>query len=303
MLDKDLTGGGHKQEYEVDEPYNYIFEQLDTMLGKGAINENAFGPDALDQGLKYENDGGVREWGWTSEWARSDGPFLVPLAGTAFTNWLQALLQRQPFAAYREVNELRQTFELVPFLGQSAKPGYASSLILVGRWLTQLPESDSTLAELDVAQADHCVELGALERFSILDLANGTCEVEAHCHDLVSRHFDALLQDIRRRFGIALEPNSLHTATTGNTFATSSVDEASRAELDPEDTSLSEDVLHPQRGPKAHTEDERWEIVTEWLKSQNDTTQNAFCHKHSIAASTLRSWMRQFREDGKLPPL
>lgn len=55
-------------------------------------------------------------------------------------------------------------------------------------------------------------------------------------------------------------------------------------------------------GPLPTPEEDKVEIVTEWLTRQGRETQEDFCNRKGVATSTLRAWIRELRTKNKLPP-
>lgn len=53
-------------------------------------------------------------------------------------------------------------------------------------------------------------------------------------------------------------------------------------------------------GPIPPSDTEKLRIVREWLKVQGQMNQKVFARQHSISPATLRRWMRQLEEQGRL---
>jgi len=53
-------------------------------------------------------------------------------------------------------------------------------------------------------------------------------------------------------------------------------------------------------GPASTPEDQKIEIVKGWLEVRGRMNQEVYAHSRGVAASTLRRWMHELREAGKL---
>jgi transposase-like protein len=55
-----------------------------------------------------------------------------------------------------------------------------------------------------------------------------------------------------------------------------------------------------QGGPRAIADDQKLRIVRGWLQVQGRVNQEIYSQGHGISSATLRRWMRQLEQKGKL---